>query len=70
VDHGFETKIDLLGADDLGNVLNSELNGMSRDRKSYAWVVGLENSDFDALVLEVALTLSEVEWCVVRRGVP
>ena len=37
---------------------------------SYTWVVGLKNGDFDALILEVALALSEVERSMVWSGMP
>lgn len=38
--------------------------------EAYARVVGLQQSNLDALFLEVALGLSKVQRGVVRRGVP
>nr|POF16015.1 hypothetical protein CFP56_79524 [Quercus suber] len=38
--------------------------------ETHAWVIWLEESNADALLLEKALRLSEVEGCVVWRGVP
>lgn len=55
VDHGLEAKVDLSAADDLGHVRR---------------VVGLEDGDFDALILEVALGLGKVKGGVVWRRMP
>lgn len=41
-----------------------------RGLKTYAWVVGFEQSDLDAFILKVTLRLSQVEGCVVRRRMP
>lgn len=71
MDHGFEAEVDFAGSDDFGDIL---LGSVIRDgvegRISYAWVIGLEDGDFDALVFEVALALGEVERGVVRGGMP
>jgi hypothetical protein len=75
VDHGFVAKVYLLGSDDLGYILEvdevSLLAGMQDlNLDAYTRVVRLQDGDFDALVLEVALGLGEVERSVVWRSVP
>lgn len=55
VNHSLEAHVDLAAADDLGHV---------------GGVIRLEESDLEALVLEVATGLGEVERSVVRGGVP
>lgn len=55
VNHSLETHVDLAAADDLGDI---------------GGVIGLEESDLEALILEVAAGLSEVQGGVVRGGVP
>jgi len=55
VNHSLEAHVDLAATDDLGNI---------------GGVVGLKESNLEALILEVTLGLSEVQGCVVRRSVP
>ena len=55
VDHGLETHVDLSATDDLGNI---------------GRVVGLEQSNLQTFILEVASALGEIEGGVVRGGVP
>jgi hypothetical protein len=55
VNHSLEAHVDLAAADDLGHI---------------GGVIGLQESDFEALVLEVAAGLGEVQRSVVRGGVP
>jgi hypothetical protein len=55
VNHSLETHVDLAAADDLGDI---------------GGVIGLKESDLEALLLEVAAGLSEVQGGVVRGGVP
>lgn len=55
MDHGLEAHVDLAASDDLGDV---------------GWVIGLEESDLETFILEVASGLGEVEGGVVRGGVP
>lgn len=55
VDHGLEAHVDLAASDDLGDV---------------GGVIGLEKSDLETFILEVASGLSEVEGGVVRGCVP
>lgn len=45
-------------------------NAVKLIQTTHAGVVGLEESDLDALVLEVALGLRQVQWCMVGGGVP
>lgn len=55
MDHGLETEVDLLASNDLGDIRR---------------VIGLEDGDLDALVLEVSLLLGEVKGGVVGRSMP
>jgi hypothetical protein len=55
VDHSLEAHVDLAAADDLGDI---------------GGVIGLEESDLEALILEVAAGLGEVQGGVVGGGVP
>jgi hypothetical protein len=55
VNHSLEAHVDLAATDDLGNI---------------GGVVGLKESNLEALILEVTLGLSEIQGCVVRRSVP
>lgn len=71
VDHGFEAKVDLARADDLGDILLLlAVVGEKGEGDMYAGVVGLEERNFNAFVFEVTLRLSEVQGRVVRGGVP
>ena len=55
MDHGFETHVHLSTADDLGHI---------------GGIIGLQESYFDALLLEVTLCLGKVQRSVVWRCVP
>lgn len=55
MDHGLEAHVDLAAADDLGDI---------------GGVIRLEESDLEALILEVATGLGEVQGGVVRGSVP
>jgi hypothetical protein len=55
VDHSLEAHVDLAAADDLGDIRG---------------VIGLEESDLEAFILEVAAGLGEVQRGMVRGGVP
>ena len=73
VDHGLEPKIDLPSADDLGDVLEEGLDAPiwpTRNHQSHTGVIGLEQGDFDAFILEEALGLGQVKRSVVWRSVP
>jgi hypothetical protein len=72
VDHGFEAEIDFARADDLGDILGRSQfsSGQRKGGGKYAGVVGLEERDFDAFVLEVALALGKVKRGMVRGSVP
>lgn len=73
VNHGLETHVDLAGTNDLGNILSH--GSASRwlrvaTSHTHAGVVGLEESDLDALLGKVAFGLGQIERGVVWRGVP
>lgn len=72
MDHGFETKVDLAAADDLGHILRSvnDLAWHSTLHWTYTGIVWLKQSDLDALVGKVALGLGKVKRSMVRRSVP
>lgn len=73
MDHSLESEVDLLGADDLGDILffiRTGTHGSSECSTPYARIIGLKKSDFDALVLEETLGLSQIQWGMVWRGVP
>lgn len=55
MDHGLKAHVDLAASDDLGDV---------------GGVIGLEESDLETFILEVASGLGEIEGGVVRGGVP
>lgn len=55
MDHGFETHVDLAAADDLGHI---------------GRIVGLEESNLDAFILEVATGLGKEQGGVVGGRVP
>lgn len=55
MNHGLEAHVDLAASDDLGDV---------------GGVIGLEESDLETFILEVASGLGEVEGGVVRGRVP
>lgn len=55
MNHSLEAHVDLPAADDLGDI---------------GGVIGLQESDLQVLVLEVAAGLGEVQRGVVRGGVP
>ena len=55
MDHSLEAHVDLSATNDLGDI---------------GGVVGLEQSDLEAFILEVASGLGEVEGGVVRGSVP
>jgi hypothetical protein len=55
VDHGLEAHVDLAATDDLSHIRR---------------VIGLQESDLEAFILEVAAGLGEIEGGVVRGGVP
>lgn len=55
MDHGLETHVDLAATDDLGDI---------------GRVIGLQQGNLEAFILEVATRLSEVQRGVVRGGVP
>lgn len=55
MDHGLEAHVDLAAADDLGDI---------------GGVIRLEESDLEALILEVATGLGEVQGGMVRGSVP
>lgn len=55
MDHGLEAHVDLAASDDFSHI---------------GRVIGLQESDLEALILEIASRLSEVEGGVVRGGVP
>lgn len=55
MDHGFEAHVDLAAANDLGHIRG---------------VIGFEQSDFQAFVLEIAFTLGEVDRSMVRSSMP
>lgn len=55
VNHGLETHVDLATADDLGDI---------------GGIVRLQESNLQALILEVTTSLGEVKGGVVRGGVP
>jgi len=55
VNHGLEAHVDLAAADDLSHV---------------GGVIGLEEGNLDAFILEVATGLGEVQGGVVRGRVP
>lgn len=55
MDHGLEAHVDLATSDDLGDI---------------GGVIGLEQSDLETFILEVASGLGEVEGGVVRGRVP
>jgi hypothetical protein len=55
VNHGFESQVNLAGANDLCDI---------------ARVIRLQKSNLDSLVLEESLGLGQVQRSVIRRGVP
>lgn len=55
VDHGLEAHVHLAASDDFSHI---------------GRVIGLQESDLEALILEIASRLSEVKGGVVRGGVP
>lgn len=55
MDHGLEAEVDPLASNDLGDIRR---------------VIGLEDGDLDALVLEVSLLLGEIQGGVVGRSMP
>lgn len=55
MDHSLEAHVDLSATNDLGDI---------------GGVVGLKESNLEALILEVTLGLSEVQGGMVRRSVP
>lgn len=55
MNHSLEAHVNLAAADDLGDI---------------GGVIGLEESNLEALFLEVALALGEVQGGVVRGRVP
>lgn len=55
MDHGLEAHVDFAASNDLGHI---------------GGVIGLQQGNLEAFVLEVATGLSEVEGGVVRGGVP
>lgn len=55
MNHSLEAHVNLAAADDLGDI---------------GGIIGLEESNLEALFLEVALALSEVQGGVVRGRVP
>lgn len=55
MDHSFEAHIDLAATDNFSNI---------------RWVVGLQESNLQALILEITLGLGQVQRGVVRRRVP
>lgn len=73
MNHGFESQINLSGSDDLGYILWSKsaaCNSAQDYEKAYTRIIRLQESNFDSLILEITLGLSQVQRSVVRRGVP
>ena len=73
MNHGLETHVDLAAADDLGDILCLSVStsfGSRQKSYSYTWVVWLQQCNLDALLSEVALGLSQIDWSMVWRGVP
>jgi hypothetical protein len=71
VDHGLESKIDLAGANDFSDILKRWSAWLlSNVKQTYTGVVGLKQGNLDALILEIALGLGQVQRGVIRRGVP
>ncbi len=74
MDHGFESEIDLAGANNLSDILGGWCISLPCPRHTadtaYAGVIRLEQSNLDAFLLEVALRLSQVERGVVWRSMP
>ena len=55
MDHGFEAHVDLATTNDFGNI---------------GRIIGLQDGNLDALLLEVPLGLGNVEGCMVWRSMP
>jgi hypothetical protein len=74
VDHGLEAEVDLFGADDLCHILKKRLASigifMAPRYQTYTGVIGLQQGNLDAFVLEVALGLGQVQRGMVRGSVP
>ena len=73
MDHSLKAKVNLAGADDFGDILDyTDETWTTRQRfmRSYTRVIGLQKSDLDSFILEVAFGLSQVHGRMVRRRMP
>jgi hypothetical protein len=74
MNHCLESEIHFTRSDDLSDILTVTMsflcNCLENKTVTYARVVGLQESNLDAFILEISLRLGEVQRCVVRGRVP
>lgn len=72
MNHGLEAKVNFSSPDDLGDILYMVSHPLccATENRSYTRVVRLQQSNFDAFLLEILLGLGKVERGMVRRCVP